>query len=426
MNEIVEKRTRRSKTFDLGGGKYRLETGNHSHANKSGLWLPADISVESEAGTDSDVSMNYIARSRFEFLDYDIRFGKNDPVWMKIKHLPSGKTVVFKPQNNNNRPDHTIQGNKILVSQAWDGIDMEIFVTDFGVKTNYIITSAAGQRVVEFKVSGDVGNFKSSPPWYVVAGDPVPKSVPRTISSGIMSYDFRSVPIGVKIDPSFSVQTDDTSTKDTSFTADSPILNSHANGYPWLGIGQLSGVGPTKVWRTLIAFDLSAITDTSVTVTNAEMTLYTEDGTAGTHSYELHRIRRSNWSEVNCCWNFYLNSNYWDGVGASDTSTDIFPDVVGSGSHSGHVSNAANIITGLDADLETILSDQSVYYGWRLNGDEGASLWFQFKASSTANAAYRPKLAFDYIVNSGGGGSVVTPGFGAGKPYPFARGRGWK
>lgn len=426
MNEIVEKRTRRSKTFELGGGKYRFEIGNHSHANKAGLWLPTDPAVESEAGTDSAVSMNYIARSRFEFLDYDIRFGKNDPVWMKIKHLPSGKTVVFKPRNNNNRPDHVIQGNKIMVSQAWDGIDMEIFVTDFGVKTNYIITSAAGQRVVEFNVQGDISDFKSGPPWYFVAGDPVPRNIPRALTSGVMSYDFRGVPIGVKIDPSFSAQTDDSVTKDTSFTADSPLLNSHANGYTWLGIGQLSGAGPTKIWRTLIQFDLSSITDTDVSVTNAAMTLYTEDGSAGGHSYELRRIRRSFWEETNACWNFYYNSNYWDGAGASDTSTDIFPDVVGSGSHTGKTANEAHPITGLDADIADILSNQAVYYGWRLSGDEGASQWFQFQASSDANSAVRPKLAFDYEVNSGGGDGVTGTGFGAGKQYPFARGRGWK
>lgn len=425
MNEIIEKRGRKSKTFDLGGGKYRFECGKHSHTKKSGLWLPTDTTVESENGVDTEVGRQYKARSRFESLDYDIRFGKNDPVWMKLKHIPSGKVVVLDPKGNKVNPDHTVSGNKIFVSQPWDGIDMEIFVTDNGVKTNYIITSAAGQRVIEFKVTGDVASFKSHAPWYVLPGNPVPVTVPRAFASGVMSYDFRGVPIGTKIDPAFSAQPNDSVTKDTSFTADIPTLNSDANGYTWLGIGQLSGIGPLKVWRSLIQFDLSDITDTDVSVTNAAMTLYAEDGTAGGHSYELRRIRRSDWNEVNACWNFYLNSNYWDGAGASDTSTDIFPDVVGSGSHTGKTANEAHTLTGLDADIAAILADQSVYYGWRLSGDEGDSAWFQFQSSSDANAAVRPKLTFDYVVNAGGGNAVPQT-FGAGKPYPFARGKFWR
>lgn len=217
MNEIVELRGRHHKVFELGGGRYRLETGNHPHTFKNNLWLPVDTTVETESGTDADVGLNYIARSRFEALDYDIKFGKNDPVWMKIKHIPTNKKITFKPRQNNNNPDHVIAGNKISVSQAWDGIDMEIYVTNRGTKTNYIITSAAGQRVIEFDVNGDVGGFRVSTPWYkrndtgLPDGHPLIPTiyVPVAFSSGRLSYDFRQVPVGTVVDPSVTAEIED-------------------------------------------------------------------------------------------------------------------------------------------------------------------------------------------------------------------------
>lgn len=288
MNELVDKRTKNSKTFALGGNKYRLEVGKYSHAMKNGIYVPTDTLVEAENGTDSDAGMNYIARSRFENLDYDIRFGKNDPVWMKIKHLPTNKTVVFKPKNNTNKPDHVVSGNKIFVSQAWPGIDMEIFVTDKGTKTNYIITSGAGQRVIEFTVSGDISAAVVSRPWYTPAHATLPAGHPRisrvyppaAIAGNVLSYDFRSVPIGTVIDPevSFGEQLTDggirhnpagtswANTRNAAVSTEAPSIN---GGQPNLGTYNDYNGGSPYIDRAFLRFDTSGIPEGSTILSAA-------------------------------------------------------------------------------------------------------------------------------------------------------------
>lgn len=221
-DEVLEKRGPTSKVFDLGSGKFRAEIGNHSHTLKRGVWIPTDTSIVAESGTDS--GLQYIAKSRAEFLDYDVKFGKSDPVWMKLKHIPTGNKVTFKPKNNDNKPDRTVVGNKISVSQVWDGIDMEIFVTDNGIKSNYILTSTAGQRVVSFDVTGDVASFRVSPPWYRNAlGFFV--FPPVSFSGGVLSYDFTQVPVGTVIDPTLTTGASDVTAREM-----------RASGSPWSSV----------------------------------------------------------------------------------------------------------------------------------------------------------------------------------------------
>lgn len=224
MAEVVGKRTKDGKVFDLGGGKFRAEIGNHSHTLKSGVWIPTDTSIVSEDGTDSDTGLKYIAKSRAEALDFDIKFGKNDPVWTKIKHIPTGNKIAFKPRNNRNKPDYVVAGNKISVSQVWDGIDMELFVSDRGLKSNYIITSPAGQRVVEFDVTGDYGAFSLEKPWYKSSPTSTIVITP-VLSAGRISYDFSSVPVGTVIDPTLTTGATDITAREL-----------RASGSPWSSV----------------------------------------------------------------------------------------------------------------------------------------------------------------------------------------------
>jgi hypothetical protein len=244
MNEIIEKRSRRGKIFDLGNGLFRAEIGNHFHCLKNGLWIPTDTSIDSEAGQDEDTTLNFVVKNRANAMEYDIKFGKNDIVWMKVKHLPTNKIIVFKPKLNNNNPDYTLSGNKLYVSQAWDGIDMEIFVSDFGTKTNYIITSSVGQRVVEFKVSGDLQAFRVSAPFYEVDGEMV--VVPSSFSSDVMSYDFRNVPIGTKIDPTVTL---DESYSEGAWT----YVRTGANWATIIGSGDASTVAEATTGAVRVA-----------------------------------------------------------------------------------------------------------------------------------------------------------------------------
>lgn len=420
MEEIIEKRTRRSKTFDLGNGKFRLETGRYRHTQKNGLWLPIDNTIESENGVDSDTGLQFVARSRQEMHDYSVRFGKNNPAWVKIKHLDSGKKLVFKPKNGNANPDHVVTDNKISVSQVWPGVDMEIFVTDTGIKSNYLITSSAGQRVIELNTSGDLADFRVAKPWYRAADSPVPVTVPTAFASGVLSYDFRNVPVGSVVDPLVSLQPDATAGIETSMNADNPNIVGGADTWPFIGVGQLSGAGPTKVWRPLIKFDLSSITDTTVVVSGATLTVYDSDGTAGAHSYVMNRVKRD-WLENYATWNYYKSATYWETAGAGAES-DIYLTPLGSCAYFGMSVGTARHFTGFDADIEAMLADQSTNFGWRISGDEGAAGWFQWHSSDYATADKRPMLSFSYEVPAPGGGSSPSPSFNfGGSNYPFAK-----
>lgn len=413
MNEIVEKRTKTSKTFDLGGGRYRLETGRHSHTLKNGLWLPTNTGIVEEAGTDADVGLNYIAKSRSEAMDYDIKFGKNDPVWMKVKHIPSGKKVTFKPKNNNNKPDHAIVGNKITVSQAWDGIDMEILVTDKGTKTNYIITSAVGQRVVEFTVNGDVADFAVGRPFYLTA-EGLAVYVPTAFSSGVLSYDFRVVPIGTKIDPSVTVrpeatfdnwfefnglkgsltwaQTVATTTGDLGSTANGGI------GVEYLSIGNGDDGSYWYLRRAAVYFDTSAITaDNTVTSASLRTVQY---GAAsggnelqvflGTFDIPLVGDDINNFSDA--------VSSKWEPTLTDDTA----------------ISTSAVDVTGTTKLMLRNKAD--------IDASFSSALTYLIHSSSTATADYRPALTVGYEA----AGSPVVPSFGrSGNAYPFGR-RNWR
>lgn len=265
MREVEEKRTKNSKTFDLGDGKLKAEIGNHSHAMKNGIWIPTDATIDAEDGTDSDTGLQYMAKSRSASLDFDIKFGKNDPVWMKIKHIPTGDKITFKPKNNRNKPDHTIVGNKISVSQVWDGIDMEIFVRDFGIKTNYKITSTAGQRIVEFDVTGDTTKWNRGPAIYFVPGSGDVR-VPEILFSGTLAYDFRNLPVGTVVDPTFTSSTSTTSTYDfcaraTAGTWADTIAATTANDTFYDAANLFSAVysGTYRCYRAWVVWDTSSI-----------------------------------------------------------------------------------------------------------------------------------------------------------------------
>lgn len=401
MNELIEKRGRHSRTFDLGGGQRRVEVRQDLHVRKSGLFVPVNASVAKEMGDDPETGVKYAARSISDFLDYDIKFNDKNPASMSLKHLPTNKTIKVDPRDSNKKPDNTVAGNKISVSQLWSGIDAEIFIGPGGLKTNYIVTSAAGRRVVEFDIKGDTSSFRIARPWYLKAGEKVPTTLPMVFSGGVLTYDFREVPVGATVDPSFSAQPDDSSTADTSIWAGAQSSNSDNIGYAFLGMGQLNGPGATGIWRSLIKFDLSAITDTSVSVTNASLTLYALDGTAGAHSYGIKQMRRS-WGESTCTWLTTDGSTAWESNGAEGTTSDIYAESGGSGSHSGMTVNNPYTITGFDADIALMLANQSLNYGWRLAGDEGASAWMQWRASNSASSDVRPLLSFDYTIETSG------------------------
>lgn len=392
MEEIIEKRGRRSKTFNLGGKRRRVEIGSHSHTRKGGIWLPTDTAVEPETGLDAEVGMNFIARSRFENLDYDIRFGKNDPVWMKIKHTDSGKTVVFNPRGNNARPDHVIQGNKILVSNAWDGIDMEIFVTDLGVKTNYIITSMAGQRVVEFAVRGDIRDFSVGAPFYRKAegGFVFP---PKAFSAGVLSYDFRNVPIGTVIDPSVEIQEGYPTAAGNGFDPVYTTTVRGGTGFPYMEMGSNASLwgGGSGSAAFVLRIPVTDVPASSV-ITSSTLTMTTDYVNGTGNKAQLRRCLK-NWVPDQTTWNNYATGNAWDTAGCR-ASTDREDTVSATSETVSGVGSFDTTGAGMDADIQAWV-DGTTNNGWYITSDN-ASGQQEFLGPGFSTAASRPKLVVEY------------------------------
>lgn len=82
--------------------------------------------------------------------------------------------------------------NRVSYSQPWDGIDVTRIVTPEGLIEELTVTSAAGQRLVSWAVTGGIDGMK--PPTYINAlGFPV--VVPYTFIDGTLMFDLRGVPI---------------------------------------------------------------------------------------------------------------------------------------------------------------------------------------------------------------------------------------
>lgn len=425
MQEVVEKRSRTGKVFDLGSGKFRAEIGNHSHVLKNGLWIPAQTAIDSENGTDSDTGLQYIAKSMSAFLDYDIKFGKNDPVWMKIKHVPTGKKITFKPKKNTNRPNHVVAGNKLTVFQAWDGIDMEIYVTDQGTKTNYIITSAAGQRVVEFDVAGDVSSAQISPAWYKQVGGLPYVEVPKSFTAGVLSYDFRSVPVGTVVDPTVTLQP---STADAATPSSAPTFTYNA-GIIWFG----NPTGSASQTRAFIKFDLSSIS-AGATVNDAYISLKVNDAGAPVsgENTEVFYLKRD-WVENQVNWNAYSSGNSWQTAGAAGANDIGSPAISTTYYLQGTDFAVGDWLTfDVTSSANDIVNGTYTNYGWRIGWADAAAQnvnrYWGFDSRSAATEANRPKLTVDYTeATTGGGSTTPTPvSFNpAGKQYLFGL-RGWR
>lgn len=263
MSEIVSKRTKTSRTFDLGGGKYRVESGPIFHTFKNSAWVPVDTSISVEEGTDVVTGEKYSAKTAGDFLDFDIKFKKDSPLSVTLGYIPKNKTITFSPVGENKKPNVLVTGQKMHVDQAWDGIDVDLFVTSSGIKTNYIITSAYGQKVIQFDVKGDVPSFHISRPWYITPTHQFPIFVPTNFDGETLQYDFTHVPVGTTVDPSVTavdgtaqwIQANNSSWA----TVRSASSGSVQNNYYIVYSEYYPGDGNYYLYRSFPTFDCSSV-----------------------------------------------------------------------------------------------------------------------------------------------------------------------
>lgn len=390
MKEIIERRSRNGKVFDLGGGKFRAELGNHSHCLKNGVWVPTDETVDIADGTAA--GFNYFAKSRANVSDYDIRFGKNDPLWMKITSIPLGKSVTLKPKGSKNKPNCVVVGNKITVTQAWDGIDVELFLTKNGVKSNFIITSTAGQRTIEFDVNGDFSSFNFGAP-FVKTSHPVPVIVPHVFSKDVLSYDFRNLPVGTVVDPTV-----------TSNIGKANMSITSTSNTTYYNIGYLFSYGTT--YYPHFWYDFSSISG-PVTVSSAVLSVWNNDCSANASTHGLYRIIRANDPQYSN-WT-YSGVENWGSAGANGPN-DIDTTAIATIAYD---TTSATLrydnFSDCSAAVEDIINDGATNQGFMIRMiTVGSAIWRQWRDATVSGK--EPYFTITYEAASGGS-NAIRPSF---------------
>jgi len=279
VKEVVSKRTATSKTFDLGGGKFRLEAGGHAHHGPPGAMVET-----SRAFIDDPTEF----RSGQHPCDIRLPGGYAQP--LRFGH--GQDTVIVRALDFNTPPSFgVLEDDVVTYEQAYDGIDVLYRLTNTGLKAVYRITSEAGQREISFEVSGDFDKYHQAPFW-MDESEPIPVrvDVPFTANGSTRTYDFTSVPVGTDVDPTLGPA--------ASYAAN----GTYANDADWSnarnGIGNYQATYETprsncrlfddkyRVYRGCDIFDTSSIDDEATIGTTTFGPYISETGT-GDSAYTL-------------------------------------------------------------------------------------------------------------------------------------------
>lgn len=105
--------------------------------------------------------------------------------------------VMLRPIGSSN-PAGVRSVNRITYSQVWSGLDLERIITPEGIVERYTVTSAPGQRAIEWAVSGDASLLDGlTPRWTQGEGIDAPTgAVPWSLIDKRLTFDLTGVPVG--------------------------------------------------------------------------------------------------------------------------------------------------------------------------------------------------------------------------------------
>ena len=400
--ELIEKRKKNSRTFLLDNGELKTEIGAVSFSEKNGLFIPTDTDLKIENGKDNDTDINYEVKNNSLANDYDITFGENNIGFVKMKYIPENKIITIDPLLSNKTAGYSLLKNKMVIVDLWEGIDIEIFITDYGFKSNYIIKSILGQRIISYQLDGDVRDIKFGVPFYIRQNVPV---LVKTYQVGsVLSYDFTDVPVGVVVDPTTTFQPTTPNSFDTNIFQEYPTLNQYASET----IGTTNGNNSTTAQRFLHRFDVSSISP-PVTVSSCTYSIYEygTDGTSTVRTITLNRLLR-NWyvsQGANATWNNYDTGLPWTTGGASSDTNDYTSTVSASLAIDGVTDNAFQAYSGaqLNTDVQGFINGTIANHGWRVSLTCATiNMYNNYRSGEYVGASQRPKLAVTYTEGLGG------------------------
>lgn len=275
MSELTTLRGRTSKVWSLGGDSFRLTTGPYCHAISEGM-AEVDCTAYAEARRDSVTDKLYSYRNDPRKTDVTVLLGQT-PGEVILTSKLTGKTLLLTPLDTALKaPEMVIDGRKLLNEGIWPGVDTTLVITDYGFKTAYLIKDGSGQRIIRYAVSGDTTDFKIGQASYMIGGKTF--VVPTALSKGVLSMDFRNVPIGTIVDPTVGPVTSATSDAEirhhpTSGTWAACVAAAAANEYVLASGDVLSlyndwNAGQPYISRLFFPFDTTTL-PANATVTSA-------------------------------------------------------------------------------------------------------------------------------------------------------------
>lgn len=185
MQEVVSKRTKRSKTFLLDDGvTYRTEIGPHAHHQKDGIWVETDTAWTDDASKygvgEFPLDISFTKATRTLSITFD-----------------NGDVVTMSPRGARTPTSITRDGSSVTFTRLWTGIDMTISLTPDGVSFSYVKTSTTFVNPA-YNITGPFSSY-DGPNHYHAVFTGVAVTVPQTVTANRVTYDFSGVPVGAEV-----------------------------------------------------------------------------------------------------------------------------------------------------------------------------------------------------------------------------------
>lgn len=187
--------------------------------------------------------------------------------------------------------------------------------------------------------------------------------------------------------------------EDSIFDAQNPTVNYGTNTD--LNVGEINS--GTRVWRTIIQFDLSDIPAGSV-VNSATLSLRAKsDASSNARTFRVYRVLR-NWVVGEVTWNVYSSGNNWGTAGCGNTTTDREATDIGTRAFTAtETLNEFKDFTLTASAVEEMLPGGTfTNNGFLIKADTETDDFYAFNSSNNGSEANNPKLVIDYTPPAGG------------------------
>jgi len=284
MVELISKRGENSKTFDLGGNKYRLEIGG-AHAHYKDKYADA--------------------KEQWKEVDLTIVDGKITKA-PYILEIDGDKYTVTDKKT----------GKVSVVEKLDKDTDFKLIPGTHTIRFQTTIKEEKDLKDLKYKISGDIPVVYSA---YDADGEPLELGISKnkdTVTEKLKTNG-REIKYPIKIDPTLTIQG---SGKDTKIVKNAATTNYGSNTF--FTISNHS----TATNRSLVSMSISAL-PAGATISSALFSMYhyrtAYGGNPNTKIVTLTRVVREDWEEAQATWNIYKTSNNWGTAGCANTTTDI-------------------------------------------------------------------------------------------------------